>query len=65
MLAMNPEYRQKLLALIARLDQVQSDAEKILAEPIDAENGAMAKDLHLLIVEMRMNIKEKLEREAD
>jgi hypothetical protein len=62
---MNPDYRQKLFAIIARLDQIQSDAEKILAEPIDAENGAMAEDLHVLIVEMLMKMKEKLESGAD
>ena len=42
---MNPEYRQQLLAVLARLDQLATDAEAILAGPGDAEIYAMAEEL--------------------
>jgi hypothetical protein len=64
MFSMNPDYRTKLLAILAKLDQIQRDADNILANPIDAENGAMAEELRELIVEMQAKVEEKLERGA-
>jgi hypothetical protein len=34
---MHPEYREKLLAVLAKLDQLVTDADAILAGPGDAE----------------------------
>jgi hypothetical protein len=38
----NAEYRQSLLNILARLDQMLTETDAILVEPGDAELGAMA-----------------------
>jgi hypothetical protein len=58
---MHPKYRQSLLAVVARLDQLSTVAEGILVESGDAEHGAMAEKLRELIVEMQAKIEEKLD----
>ena len=61
---MNPEYRKTLLAVLARLDQLQTEAEAILAEPGDAEIAAWAEELREMHVEMQAKVEEKLDRLA-
>jgi hypothetical protein len=61
---MYPDYRQSLLSVLARLDQLSSDAEAILTEPGVVENGAMAEELRELLVDMRAKVESKLGRLA-
>jgi hypothetical protein len=58
------EYRRKLLAVLAKLDQLQAEAETILADPGDAETGAMVEELREMHVEMQARVEEKLDRLA-
>jgi hypothetical protein len=64
MLGMNFEYRKALLNIRARLDQIETDANAILAAPADADNLPLAEELRKLIVEMQAKVEEKLERGA-
>jgi len=57
-----PEYRSKLLAILAKLDQMETESRSILAEPGDAELGAWAEELHEMHVELRAKVEEKLDR---
>ena len=59
---MNAKYRKALLAVLARLDQLQAEAEAILANPGDAEIAAWAEDLREMHVEMQANVEEKLDK---
>ena len=61
---MNLEYRQKLLAVLAHLDELQAEAEFILADPGDAEIAAWAEELRETHVEMQAKVEEKLDRLA-
>ena len=61
---MNPEYRNALLAVLAHMDQLQADAEAILAKPGDAEIAAWAEELREMHVEMQAKVEEKLDRLA-
>jgi hypothetical protein len=57
-----PDHRSALLAISARLDQMQSDAEVVLAGPVYPDVGARAEELRELIVEMQALVEEKLDR---
>ena len=58
---MSIDYQKALLSVLARLDQLTSDADALLAEPGDVENGAMAEELRELVVDMRAKVEAKLE----
>ena len=55
------DHRAALNAIIARLDQLQSEAEQILAQPVYSDVGARAEELRELIVEMQALVEEKLD----
>jgi hypothetical protein len=55
-------YRQSLLAILAKLDQLQSDTEQLLAAPGDADIGARLEELRVWHVEMQALMEEKLDR---
>jgi hypothetical protein len=59
------EYRERLLAILAKLDQMQADAEWIQAEPILQEIIVRAEDLREIHIEMQSLIAEKLSELAD
>ncbi len=59
---MSTTYRSRLLAILARLDQLATEADAILAEPADVELGCMAEELRELLVDMRAKLEEKLDR---
>ena len=61
---MAAEYRVRFLAVLAHLDQLTSEADRILAGPGDAEIGAWAEELREHLVEMRAKVEEKLDRLA-
>jgi hypothetical protein len=61
MAADNADYRQALLTLLARLDQLETGAEEILAEPADTELP-WAEELRELLVELRAKVEEKLDQ---
>ena len=42
-----------LLVIIARLDQLQNEAEAIISQPVYPDVGARAEELRELIVEMQ------------
>jgi hypothetical protein len=53
---MDPEYRQRLLCLLSKLDQLQSGAESILANPVAKSIAPRAEELRSLIIEMHAMI---------
>lgn len=57
---MNATYRQQLLGILARLDQLTTEADAILAAPADEDVGVMAEDLREFLVEMPAKVEEKL-----
>ncbi len=59
------EYRERLLAILAKLDQMQADAEWIQTEPIYQEVSVMAEDLREDLVEMQSLISDKLNQLAE
>jgi hypothetical protein len=60
----NPEYREKLLGVLARLDQLVTDADVVLTGPGDAEIYARMEDIRKHVVEMRARVEAKLDRLA-
>ncbi len=59
---MHPDYRKALVAHLARLDRMESEADDILSGPADTSLVAQAEELRELIVEMRASVEEKLDR---
>jgi hypothetical protein len=55
------DYRPALLGILSRLDQLTSEADQILAEPVYADVGMMAEELRELLVDMRAKVEEKLD----
>jgi hypothetical protein len=62
---MNPEYREQLLAVLAKLDQLITDADEVLAGPGDADIFARMEDIREQLVETRARVEAKLDRAAD
>jgi hypothetical protein len=58
---MPSDYRPALLGILSRLDQLTSEADQILAEPVYADVGAMAEELRELLVDMQAKVEEKLD----
>ena len=56
------EYRHKLLAVLARLDQMIANAEELLADPADTENLAMMNELRELLVDLQARVEAKLDK---
>jgi hypothetical protein len=56
------EYRKALLSVLARLDQLVTEADAILAAPGDAEIYAMAEDMREGFVAMQAKVESKLDR---
>jgi hypothetical protein len=61
---MNAEYRQSLLNISSKLDQMLAEADAILAGPGDAELYCMTEDMREWIVTMQAKVEERLERGA-
>jgi hypothetical protein len=61
---MHSDYREKLLAVLAKLDQLVSDADAVLVGPGDAEIYAWMEDIREQLVEMRARVEAKLDRLA-
>jgi hypothetical protein len=59
---MHPDYRQALLSLLSRLDQLSTEADAILREPGDTELLPMAEELRELVVDMRAKVEAKPDR---
>jgi hypothetical protein len=63
MLGVHPDYRQKLLKLRAKYDQLIAKADAILAEPvIEPEDDARAAKVRDILAAMRAKVKAKLDR---
>jgi hypothetical protein len=58
------EYRKDLLTVLARLDQLITDADAVLAGPGDVEIYARMEDTREQLVEMLARVEEKLDRLA-
>lgn len=58
---MPTDYRPALLGILSRLDQLTSEADQILAEPVYADVGMMAEELRELLLDMRAKVEEKLD----
>ena len=59
----NPHtHRPRLLTILARLDQLTTEAEAILAEPVEGDIGVRAEELREMLEEMRALVEEKLDR---
>ena len=59
------EYRERLLAILAKLNQMQADADWIQAEPIYQEVSVQAEDLREDLIELQSLISEKLHQLAE
>jgi hypothetical protein len=59
---MPTEYRNALLAILAKLDQLQADTEQLLGAPGDADIAARLEELREFHVEMQALVEEKLDR---
>jgi hypothetical protein len=59
------DYRNGLLSILARLDQLNTEADRILADPIHADIGAMAEELRELLVDMQAKVEEKVDQLAN
>lgn len=57
---MNPAHRKALLNILSRLNQIETDANAIIAEPADTDNLPLAEELRELIVEKHAKVEEKL-----
>jgi hypothetical protein len=55
------EYRTKLLAVLAHLDQLAMDAEALLADPVDIDILPMVDELRELLNDMRAKVEEKID----
>jgi len=64
-MGMQADYRKSLLGVLARLDQLSTESDAILADPGDVENGAMAEELRELLVDMRAKVDAKLDSHAE
>jgi hypothetical protein len=58
------EYRETLLNVLARLDQMLCEADAILVGPGDSELYMMAEDMREWVVTMQAKVEEKLDRGA-
>jgi hypothetical protein len=58
---MPADYRPALLGILSRLDQLSSEAEQIVAEPVYADIAVMAEELRELLVDMRAKVEAKLD----
>jgi hypothetical protein len=61
---MNPDYRKRLLGILADLDQMATDAADVQPRERDADTRAMENDLRRLISKLRAKVEGKLERGA-
>ena len=61
---MNAEYRQRLLAVLAHLDQLVTDADAVLTDPGDADIYARVEDIREQLVEARATVEAKLDAAA-
>ena len=55
------EYRSKLLAVLARLDQMAADAELLRDDPADTGNVPLIEELCELLEDMRAQVEEKID----
>ena len=53
---MTTEFRPKLLAMSAKLDQLLTQANEFLAEPIYSDVQLLAEELHEVIVDMQARV---------
>jgi hypothetical protein len=58
---MDPDYRQALLNISARLDQMLAETDAILAGPGDSELYMMAEDMREWVIAMQAKVEEKLD----
>ncbi len=59
--AMNNGYRERLLAVLAKLDRLVTAADALLAGPGDAEIYAWVEDIREHLVETRARVEAKLD----
>ena len=57
----NPEYRNELIRMLARSDQLHSCVEKILHGPGDAEVYLLAAHVSVSLEDMQAKVEEKLD----
>jgi hypothetical protein len=59
---MSDTYRQAMLSILAKLDQLQADTEQLLNAPGGADIAARLEELRELYVELQAKVEEKLDR---
>ena len=55
------EYRIKLLAVLAHLDQLVTDAQAIVTDPVDTNILPMVDELQELLNDMRAKVEDKID----
>jgi hypothetical protein len=61
---MHAEYREKLLGVLAHLDQIVTEADAVLRDAADTDIYARMENVREERVETRAKVEEKLERLA-
>lgn len=59
---MNPEYRERLLSILAHFDQLATETDAILGDSVDASNIPLAEELRELLADARAEVEAKLDR---
>jgi hypothetical protein len=58
---MTTEFRPKLLTMSAKLDQLLSQADELIAEPVYVDIGELADELRELLVDMQARVEQHLD----
>ena len=56
------QHRISLLSLLARLDQLETQANEILGGPVYPDVGELAEELRELLIDMRARVEEHLDQ---
>jgi hypothetical protein len=56
-----PKYRLQLLAVLAHLDQLVSDADASLADPADADDHPLVQNVRKQLNDMRAKVEYKID----
>ena len=59
---MTAEQRAQMLEILSRLDQYETLANELIAEPVYIDVGVLAEELHELLVDMRARVEQHLDR---
>jgi hypothetical protein len=59
---MTAEQRARMLEILSRLDQYETMANELMAEPVFADVYVLAEELHEMLADMRAEVEQHLDR---